>query len=66
MGGLQFRDVRVQQSDLEFVDYHRRSTRGLIKRPRVYVLRRASKILRPELKEMPEIGAKLCALKRKL
>ena len=30
--GLQFRDVHVLQSDLEFVDYHRRSTRGLIKR----------------------------------
>lgn len=30
--GLQFCDVRVLQSDLEFVDYHRRSTRELMKR----------------------------------
>lgn len=33
-GGLQFHDVRVLQSDLEFVDYHHRSTGGLIKRRR--------------------------------
>lgn len=34
MRGLQFHDVRVLQSDLGFVDYHRRSTRELINRRR--------------------------------
>lgn len=34
MRGLQFRDVRVLQSDLGFVDYHHRSTLGLINRRR--------------------------------
>lgn len=57
--GLQFCDVRILQSDLEFVDYHRRSTRELIKR-------RGGNTNEQDPHLLPEITARLGTLKRKM